>query len=145
MSIKLVEREEKHMREIFELLQVISNFYPKQKEFKKLWSEFIDQKHLVSIVALEINLCDLEEKIVGFGSLHLSKKIRGGLIGFIEDIVVLEDYRMRGIGNMIINELINKAKTKGCYKLVLECREKTKNFYKKIGFNESGLSMTMIL
>ena len=73
------------------------------------------------------------------------EKIRGGLIGFIEDIAVIEEYRMRGIGNKIINELIKKGKNRGCYKLVLECREETNNFYKKIGFNESGLSMTMIL
>tara|TARA_Y200000002_G_scaffold378887_1_gene387120 strand:+ start:604 stop:1041 length:438 start_codon:yes stop_codon:yes gene_type:complete len=145
MSIKLLDTKEKHIREIFELLQVISNFYPKQREFKNVWSEFINQKQVFSIVALDTNLDNLDEKLVGFGSLHLSKKIRGGLIGFIEDIVVLEEYRKRGIGNKIINELINKAKKRGCYKLVLECREQTKNFYKKIGFNESGLSMTMIL
>ena len=145
MTIKLLETEEKHMKEIFELLQVISNFYPKQKEFKKIWSEFINQKQVFSIVAIETNSDNLDKKLVGFGSLHLSKKIRGGLIGFIEDIAVVEEYRMRGIGHKIINALINKAKNKGCYKLVLECREETKNFYKKIGFNESGLSMTMIL
>jgi len=145
MTIKLLETEEKHMIEIFELLQVISNFHPKQKEIKNVWSEFINQKQVFSIVAVETNLDNLDEKLVGFGSLHLSKKIRGGLIGFIEDIAVIEEYRMRGIGNKIINELIKKGKNRGCYKLVLECREETKNFYKKIGFSESGLSMTMIL
>ena len=110
MTIKLLETEEKHMKEIFELLQVISNFHPKQKEIKNVWSEFINQKQVFSIVAVETNLDNLDEKLVGFGSLHLSNKIRGGLIGFIEDIAVIEEYRMRGIGNKIINELINKAK-----------------------------------
>ena len=80
MTIKLLETKEKHMIEIFELLQVISNFYPKQKEFKKIWSEFINQKQAFSIVAVETNFDNLDKKLVGFGSLHLSKKIRGGLI-----------------------------------------------------------------
>ena len=145
MGIQLKPIEDKYFSEIMILLQLISNFYPKKTNYKSILKLFLDQKHVFSVVAVDSINNGNTEKVIGFGSLHLSRKIRGGIIGFIEEIVVLENYRGRGIGKLIMRELIDNARNENCYKLVLECREEKKFFYEKLGFICSGHSMSLIL
>ncbi len=142
MNIKLKSPEEKYLNEIINLLQDISNFRPSYSELEFIFDMFSNQKNAFGIVALDL---DADEKLIAFGSLHFSRKIRGGLIGFIEDVVVLKSYRNKGIGKLLINNLIDKAKKEYCYKLVLECRKENQSYYEKLGFNHSGYSMSMIL
>ena len=145
MGIQLKPIEDKYYSEIIILLQLISNFYPKKTNYKSILKLFLDQKHVFSVVAVDSINNGNTEKVIGFGSLHLSRKIRGGIIGFIEEIVVIENYRGRGIGKLIMRELIDNARNENCYKLVLECREEKKFFYEKLGFICSGHSMSLIL
>ena len=145
MGIQLKPIEDKYFSEIMILLQLISNFYPKKTNYKSILKLFLDQKHVFSVVAVDSINNGNTEKVIGFGSLHLSRKIRGGIIGFIEEIVVIENYRGRGIGKLIMRELIDNARNENCYKLVLECREEKKFFYEKLGFICSGHSMSLIL
>ena len=145
MGIQLKPIEDKYFSEIMILLQLISNFYPKKTNYKSILKLFLDQKHVFSVVAVDSINNRNTEKVIGFGSLHLSRKIRGGIIGFIEEIVVIENYRGRGIGKLIMRELIDNARNENCYKLVLECREEKKFFYEKLGFICSGHSMSLIL
>jgi len=145
MIVKLKKIEAKYMKELIDLLQDISNFKPNFSEYKSIYNSFIAQNDVIGIVALVKENKFSNEKVVGFGSLHMSKRIRGGVIGFIEDVAVNENFRKKGIGELIIKELIDKAREKKCFKLVLQSREETKIFYQKIGFNQSGNSMTLSL
>ncbi len=145
MGIKLKPIEDKYFTEIIILLQLISDFYPKKTNYKSILKLFLNQKYVFGIVAIDSINNGNTEKVIGFGSLHLSRKIRGGIIGFIEEIVVLENYRGRGIGKLIMQELIDNARNENCYKLVLECREEKRYFYEKLGFDCSGHSMSLIL
>ena len=145
MNIFLKKPEKIYFKQILKLLQVISNFYPDESNLKFIWDSFSDQENIFAIIAVDTNISTIENSLVGFGSLHLTTKIRGGKIGFIEDIVIKENYRNKGIGRLILNDLINKAKMESCYKLVLDCKEETKNFYTKLGFKHSGNTMTLII
>ena len=145
MKIEIKSAEEKYFFQIIKLLQVISNFYPNPNSKKFIWESFINQKNVYSFMAIDHNAESFDKELVGFGSLHLSRKVRGGLIGFIEDIAILDNYRGNGIGKSILKKLITKAKEESCYKLVLECREEKKEFYQKIGFKKSGFSMSLVL
>ena len=144
MNIILKKPEVIHHKQIIKLLQVISSYYPDESEMKFIWQSFINRKDIYPIIAIDTNI-DQINNVVGFGSLHLTKKVRGGQIGFIEDIVIKEDYKGKGLGSIILKDLIIKAKKDGCYKLVLECKEETKTFYEKIGFNHSGNSMSILI
>ena len=145
MNIEIKKAEKKYLSQIIELLQVISKFYPEQNSEDIIWESFINQKEVYGFIAIDSYAESFDKKLVGFGSLHLSRKIRGGLIGFIEDVVILENYRGKGIGKLILKNLIKKAKEKSCYKLVLECKEDKLEFYQRIGFQKSGCSMSLIL
>ena len=145
MNFYLKEPERIHLIQIFELLQNISNFYPDKSDYENIWKSFINQNNVFSVVVLDQDINRKEENLIGFGSLHFSQKIRGGNIGFIEDIAVLENYRKKGVGKLILDSLIKKAQNKCCYKLVLECKEDTKKFYQNKGFQQSGTSMSLLL
>ena len=145
MIIKLKNIEAKYMKELIDLLQDISNFKPNNSEYKSIYDSFIAQNDVIGVVALVKHNKFSNERVVGFGSLHMSKRIRGGVIGFIEDVAVNENFRKKGIGELIIKELMDKAREKKCFKLVLQCKEVTKTFYQKIGFTQSGNSMSIFL
>ena len=45
-----------------------------------------------------------------------------------------------------MKELYDYAKKKGCYKLVLQCKEvENKNFYEKCGYQINGICMQKII
>lgn len=61
--------------------------------------------------------------------------------GFMEDVFVDESKRGKGLGSKIVKRLIEKAKEKGCYKLVCTSRHtkpKVHELYLKFGFKEHG-------
>ena len=125
------------------MLQDISNFKPERLEYKSIFESFISQENVIGLVAIVKDEEFAKEKVVGFGSLHYTRRIRGGTVGFIEDIAVLESFRKKGIGKLIVKNLIDLAKKEDCFKLVLDCKENKKIFYKKLGFYNSGFAMSL--
>lgn len=66
-------------------------------------------------------------------------------VGWIDDVVVDVKHRRKGFGKKIIEFLLNLAKEKGCYKVVLGTKKETSPFYKTIGMVKSGYEMTLFL
>ena len=59
-------------------------------------------------------------------------------IGFIENVVVAQGHRRRGIGRSLIETAVQTAKDKGCYKVILSSnvkRTEAHKFYESIGFD----------
>jgi glucosamine-phosphate N-acetyltransferase len=56
----------------------------------------------------------------------------------IENVVVEENLRRKGIGKEIVLEMLKKAKQENCYKVILDCKIKNAPFYKKCGLKETG-------
>jgi glucosamine-phosphate N-acetyltransferase len=127
------------MPEVILLLQDMSEFLPLTQDYDSIWSRYAAQKHVISIVALE------HGNVIGFGTVCLESKIRGGRVGHIEDIVIHRNQRSRGIGSAIVSSLADVAKDEGCYKVTLHCHEPNVLFYEKIGFQLSGASMQRML
>ncbi len=81
---------------------------------------------------------------IATGSILLEQKFTHNFskVAHIEDIVVLESYRGRGIGKLLINFLVKFAEKNNCYKVILNCDEKNINFYKKLGFSKKNVEMS---
>jgi GNAT superfamily N-acetyltransferase len=61
--------------------------------------------------------------------------------GLIENVWVEEAFRAQGIGSKLVKTLIEEAKKKDCYKVLLTSRyskPKVHEFYKKLGFKDWG-------
>ena len=91
----------------------------------------------------EIYVIEKDNKIVASGTLLLEKKIihKGGLVGHMEDIVVDKSNRGDKLGQKIVNFLINKAKEKGCYKIIADCKDELFAFYQKTGYEKRGIQI----
>jgi glucosamine-phosphate N-acetyltransferase len=77
----------------------------------------------------------LDKKVVGTVSLFIEQKFinSGGLVGHIEDMAVHKRFQSKGIGLLLVNFAIAYAKSKGCYKVILDCSTKNVKFYQKAG------------
>lgn len=61
--------------------------------------------------------------------------------GLMEDVFVDESKRGKGLGSKIVKRLTEKAKEKGCYKLICTSRHAkpyVHKIYEKLGFKEHG-------
>lgn len=133
---------------------LIKNFDPKQnikgllETLKEVWSvdELTDESlnewlsndnHMV--------IAELDGEIIGTATLHLQKKLirNGGTAGFIEDVAVRNKFRGNNIGSLLIKELLKKAKTFNCYKVVLSCFPERVAFYERNGFFQESILMRL--
>jgi len=85
--------------------------------------------------------------IIASGTIIIEPKIiRGGKsVGHIEDIVVKNEYRGKGVVKEILEQLRSHATLCNCYKTILDCSEDVKMVYKKYGFEEKGLQMINLI
>lgn len=97
ISIRAVVQSD--MDAVIEMLQSISEFNPPKSEYLHIWKSFCQQTNVYNLVAV------LDSQIVGYGSIVIETKIRGGKIGHIEDIVTHSQFRKKRIGKAIVDAL----------------------------------------
>ena len=68
-----------------------------------------------------------------------------GKTAHIEDVVVSNDYRSKGIASKLLEHCLELSKKEKCYKVILNCNRDLKNFYKKNGFEEKNIQMSIYL
>ena len=103
---------------------------------KKINESIFSSDEVDGIVALE------KGNVIGYASIHYIKKITRKS-GIIEDVVVKENQRGKGIGKLLVNNLIEKAKKNNCDKIILSSSEKNLKFYQKLGFQKNEFEMIM--
>jgi glucosamine-phosphate N-acetyltransferase len=92
--------------------------------------------HLVFVVILD-------DKVAGSTTLLIEPKFihQGGNVGHIEDVVIAKEFQGSGIGEKLINFVLEYAKKNDCYKTILDCSDDLKPFYEKIGFKKHSNCM----
>jgi GNAT superfamily N-acetyltransferase len=89
-----------------------------------------------------------EKKVVAFALYYIRYSTWKGQVMYLEDILVTETMRGKGIGKMLIERLIQEAKEKGFKRItwqVLDWNEPAINFYKKFGakFDTEWVNVTI--
>jgi len=94
-----------------------------------------------------IYIAKRNKEIIGTATLLIEKKFihGGGKVGHIEDVSVRKEYEGNGVASKIINSLIEVARENGCYKIILDCKDKLLPFYGKFGFVHSDNCMRLNL
>ena len=90
-----------------------------------------------------IHVAEIDGKVVGSTTLLIEQKFihEGGKVGHIEDVVVSKEFEGRGIGIKLVTSLLEVAKTKNCYKTILDCKNELIPFYERIGFKQESNQM----
>jgi glucosamine-phosphate N-acetyltransferase len=125
--------------EIFLLLQQLTEIDYSSRDKEKCWESFKSNTANNSVVGI------YNDKVVAYGAIIIENKIRGGISGQIEDIVVSDNIRNMNIGTKLIDQLLKIGKTKGCYRITLFCNESLINFYSKNGFKVNNIAMKKFL
>src|SRR3989338_6204728 len=83
-----------------------------------------------------------QEKLVGFASFSVRLVVRYPKpIAELDEIYVSPEYRKKGVGKLLMNKVLKKAKELNCYRLFIESHYDNKiahNFYEKLGFTNYG-------
>ncbi|MGC9605218.1 MAG: GNAT family N-acetyltransferase [Minisyncoccia bacterium] len=62
--------------------------------------------------------------------------------GLMEDVWVDEGFRGKGLGTGLVRQVVARAKSEGCYKLIATSRHsrpKVHELYRRLGFKDHGL------
>ena len=118
------------------LLQKFANFSPNITETE--FNQYLDNnsKYTKIIVIEDVKT----QTIIGAGTLFIINKLHNNInmMGFIQDVVISEKYRGKGLGKKVVDKLYEVAKENRCYKVILNCNPDVENFYTKLGFTKKG-------
>lgn len=125
-------------------LDLLSNLYQNIDTYSYPYEKFeffvnnLNNKHVVLVVE-DPN----EGIIVGTGTIIIEPKVSHnfGLVGHIEDVIVLPDYQGLGIGTVIVDKLVSYADSLNCYKCILNCTNDMIPFYEKCNFSLKNSEM----
>ena len=96
-------------------------------------------------------VAEAENKIVGFALYYIRYSTWKGQRMYLEDILVNEPWRGKGVGKLLFDQLIEEAKEKqlsGMMWQVLEWNEPAINFYKKykgVNFDPEWVNGSLML
>ena len=113
--------ERNDLDEVFSLLQQMTEIDLTDRDKDLCWELF-------SKGSSESTVGVYQNQIIAYGSIVLEYKIRGGISGHLEDIVVDSKFRHRKVGIELIKRLVEIGEQKGCYRLTLFCKESFKLF-----------------
>ena len=126
-----------------QLFSIESDFTPDEKKQAQGLSLLLDARGAHILVAEE------ESRVIAMATVQiLVSTAEGGHVGLIEDVVVDEAYRSRGIGRKMMEFAMAICRQQGCYKLVLSSnlqRERAHAFYENLGFKKHGYSFMVEL
>ncbi len=126
--IQILKMTTEHIKDVHKIEEDCFSIPWSEKSF---YDELTKNKMAIYIVAKE------DEKIIGYGGMwHVINE------GHITNVAVKKEYRGKGIGNQIINALIDIAKEKEMIGITLEVRTSNnvaQNLYKKNGFIIEGI------
>tara|TARA_B110001450_G_scaffold166218_1_gene154953 strand:- start:7598 stop:8035 length:438 start_codon:yes stop_codon:yes gene_type:complete len=131
--------DEKYYNQILDLYSIFTKFDRNIMTFIKLKNIFenLPENHNIKFYL------DEENNIIGAITLIIEQKIihNGKCVCHVEDFVVLEKEQKKGVGALLLQHVLQIAKQKKCYKVILDCHPLLENYYIKKGFSRKGNNM----
>ncbi len=98
----------------------------------------------------QVYLCaESGKQIVGFGSLTIKSNLWSeAFVGYVDELVVDEAHRGRGIGKQLLDHLISWARERGCNRIELDSafhRKEAHAFYERQGFQSRAYLYSKLL
>ena len=131
MDIIIRKAEERDLEQILQLITELALYEKAPEEVEvdlRQFKEFYNQHLFEAFVAEE------EGQIHGVALYYVAYSTWKGKIIYLDDLIVTESQRCKGIGKLLFDSLINEAVNQGANQLrwhVLEWNEPAINFYKK--------------
>ena len=109
-----------------------------KKEFKKTLKKMKNSN-------TEIWILFSNNNILGSCTIFFEYKFihNNSMVAHIEDLIISNQYRSKGMGKLLLNYLINYAKNRECYKIILNCDDELVSYYTKNGFVKKSNGMAL--
>jgi len=128
---------------VYDLITTLMGFPLDQGAFHDVFIRNLHSKSVLYYVA------ERDGVIVGFGSLHIESQLHHvGLAGEIQELVVHETVRSKGIGAELVSRLEEGAKKRGCVSIEVTTRKRwvdAQRFYERVGFKKTHVNFTKAL
>ncbi len=147
MPINIRRAERKDCVRMLELIQELAIYEKAEGEVSIRLNEFEEAGFGEKPVYWAF-VAEVENDIIGFALYYIRYSTWKGSRMYLEDILVTENYRGKGIGKMLMEVLIDEVaqkKLKGISWQVLEWNEPAINFYKKykVAFDGEWLNASL--
>jgi glucosamine-phosphate N-acetyltransferase len=90
-----------------------------------------------------------EKRVIGFGSLSLKDDLwPEGRVAYVDELVVDDKYRNKGIGSQLLERLVATAQQKSCCRIELTSafyRKDSHRFYERHGFSSRAYVFSKVL
>ena len=132
-SIQIRRAEEADCKSIMNLIQELADYEKAPDEVTVEFDHFVESGFGEKPVWWAY-VAEVEQKVIGFALYYIRYSTWKGQRMYLEDILVNESFRGKGIGKLLFDKLIEEAKEKnwnGMVWQVLDWNEPAINFYKK--------------
>lgn len=122
-------------------------YYHLINQFRETDFSYNQFSNILRMQHINIWVVLVDNKIVGCGTILYEQKLihNYGIVAHIEDVVISNNHKNKNYGSLLMEFLMDKAKEKACYKIILNCEQTIKPFYEKLGFINNGLQMSKYL
>ncbi|MFD0676040.1 MULTISPECIES: GNAT family N-acetyltransferase [unclassified Paenibacillus] len=112
--------------------KLATSFVVNENDFKKIYSSLLEDGNV------DIYVADIESKLIGYVlAFHHNTFYANGLVTWVEELYVEEEYRGIKIGKALM-QLIENAGKKRNTKLIALATRRASNFYEAIGYEKSA-------
>jgi len=135
MNIMIRKAAKEDCQQIMDLVHELANYEKLAGEITVSFDHFVKSGFGENPIWWAI-VAENEDKIIGFSLYYIRFSTWKGQRMYLEDLLVTEKMRGKGIGKLLFDELIKEAKEKslsGIAWQVLDWNEPAINFYKKLG------------
>ena len=150
MEIKIRKAKKEDCQTMMELIHELAVYEKAPQEVTVDFNHFVESGFGENPVWWAY-VAEAENKVVGFTLYYIRYSTWKGQRMYLEDILVNEPWRGKGIGKLFFDELIKEAKEKnlsGMVWQVLEWNKSAINFYKKyegVSFDSEWLNCSLPL
>lgn len=107
--------------------------------FNNYIDNILNNNHQIIIIE------DNEHNLIGSGTIFIEEKLTHGgcKMGHIENVLIDENYRGNGYGELLVKYLLEICKENKCYRVDLNCNSELEEFYQKNNFEKKHLCMNI--
>ncbi len=134
-NVSIRTASERDLSAVLSVYEVLRGPWPEPHPAmaKRIWSDLLNHPGTTVLLA------ELEGEIVGTATLHVLPNLTftGSPYALVENVAVAKASQGQGIGRILMQTVIDKAGSSGCYKIMLLTGNQNgaSEFYAKLGFD----------
>ena len=138
--VSIRHAEESDEASVYELVTALMAVSLDRKSFHEVFARNLRDDNVLYYVV------ERDGFVIGFASLHIEPQLHhAGLVGEIQELIVHETVRDKGIGAQLVSRLEQEAEKRGCVSIEVTTknfRVDAQRFYVQVGFKRTHVNFT---